>query len=265
MHTALPELTDFEYNLYERQMQIDGFGVEQQRQLKASTVMMSRVGGLGGTVAMLLARAGVGRFVLAHDGVIEAENLNRMHLAFREDLGRSRMEVFRNTLLRINPELSLRTVAENVNASNAAGLVAEADVVVDGAPLFEERYLMNLHAAQQRKPLVMAAQFGLEGYVTTFLPGQTPCLACIYPEPPADWNLTCFPVIAPSSTLVATIAAMETIKILTQYGETLANTLLYSDLSTMRFRRLQITKNPDCAVCGNLSLSELNGGRVREH
>jgi molybdopterin/thiamine biosynthesis adenylyltransferase len=251
MQMVLPELSELEHELYERQIQIDGFGTEGQRRLKAASVMISRVGGLGGTVAMLLARAGVGRLVLAHDGLVELENLNRMPLAFREHLGQPRIDVFRETLLRINPELDIIIVGESVNAANVAALVAQAEVVVDGAPLFEERYLMNREAVRQRRPLVMAAQFGLESYITTILPGQTPCLACIYPEPPDEWNLKCFPVIAPSSMLVATMAAMEAIKLLTERGETLANTLLYCDLSTTRFRRLRINRNPACAVCGD--------------
>jgi molybdopterin/thiamine biosynthesis adenylyltransferase len=248
----LPGLTDFEHQIYERQLQLPGFDLDHQCRLKAATVMVSRVGGLGGTTAMLLTRAGIGRLVLAHDGVIEAENLNRMHLAFREHLGQQRVAVFHETLHRINPELEIITEANNVSAENASRLVGLADLVVDGAPLFEERYAMNQAAVQQRKPLVMAAQYGLECYVTTIIPGKTPCLACIYPEPPDYWNVTCFPVMTPSSTMVATLAAMEAIKVLTGHGIPLTNQLLYCDLTTNVFQRLQISRQADCAVCGHL-------------
>ncbi len=252
MHRQQVELTDFELQLYERQIQIDGFGIEGQRILKGASVMISRVGGLGGTAAMLLARAGIGRLILAHDGMIEPENLNRMHLAFREHLGQERIQVFRETLLRINPELELITCAENVNAANVAMLVDPADLVIDGAPLFEERYLMNQEAVRQRKPLVMAAQFGLESYATTIIPGETPCLACIYPEPPAYWHLKYFSVMTHSSVFAATLAAMEAVKLLTGHGETLMNVLLYADLATNRFHRLKVSRRPDCTVCGGI-------------
>ncbi len=250
--TGLPELTNFEHQLYERQLTLPGFGIHGQCLLKKATVMISRVGGLGGTVALQLARAGIGRLVLAHDGVIEPENLNRMLLAFREHLDQPRVEVFRETLLRINPELEVITEANNVVPSNVSRLVSLADLVVDGAPLFEERYLMNQEAVRQEKPLVMAAMFGLEGYVTTILPGVTPCLACIYPEQPASWDVKSFPVIIPSSAFVATIAAMEVIKVLTGCGETLAHQLLYSDLTTNAFQRLHIQRRVDCPICGHL-------------
>jgi len=253
MSVALPELDEFDYQRYERQLPIPGFGEAGQRQLKGASVLISRVGGLGGTVASLLARAGVGQLVLAHDGVVEAENLHRMPLAFYADLDQPRIEVFCQTLKRINPQLKLIATPENMHSDNAAGLVAQADVIVDGAPLFAERYVMNRESVHQRKPLVMAAQYGLEGYVTTFLPGVTACLACVYPAPPEHWNLRCFPVIAPSSTLVATLAAMEVIKLLTGCGATLAHQLLYCDLTNTIFQRLQISRRPDCAVCGEQS------------
>ncbi|HEU4325839.1 MAG TPA: HesA/MoeB/ThiF family protein [Roseiflexaceae bacterium] len=246
------ELTDFEHQLYERQMPIPGIGAAGQQRLKGATVLISRVGGLGGTVAMLLARAGVGALVLAHDGEVEPENLNRMHLAFYEDLHQPRIEVFCRTLRQINPDLRLVAEPENIHSGNVARLVEQADVVVDGAPLFAERYAMNQEAVRQRKPLVMAAQYGLEGYISTFLPGSTACLSCVYPTPPEDWNLRCFPVIAPSSALVGTIAAMEAIKLLTGCGSPLANQLLYFDLTNNMFQKLRINRRDDCPVCGNV-------------
>lgn len=245
----LPELSEFELQMYARQLQLPEFGIAEQRKLKAATVMLSRVGGVGGTVALLLARAGIGGVVLAHDGIIEPENLNRMFLAFREHLGRPRSEVFRETLLRINPDLKIVAVNENVTEKNVMRLAAHADIIVDSAPEFEERYLMNREAIRQNKPLVMAAMSGLEGYVTTILPGKTPCLSCLYPEPPEYWNALGFPVMATSATLVASVAAMEVIKLLTGHGETLAGQLLYCDLSTNVFQRMQVVRRADCAVC----------------
>ena len=257
----LPELTAFEHQVFERQIQHSEFGVERQKRLKGSSVMVSRVGGLGGTVTMLLARAGVGKLILAHDGVIEPENLNRMHLAFRQDLGRPRVDAFRDTIARINPDIEVVTEANNISAANVERLVSQADLVVDGAPLFEERYLMNQEAVRQGKPLVMAAMFSLEGYVTTILPGDTACLACLYPKQPDYWNAKVFPVITPSSVLVATIAAMEAIKVLTGYGEPLKNELLYYDLTDNIFRRFRVARKLDCPVCGHLNNGNHRGAK----
>ncbi len=248
----LPELTEFERQMYARQLQLPEFGISEQRKLKAATVMLSRVGGLGGTVAILLARSGVGKLVVAHGGIIEPENLNRMFLAYREHLGRPRSEVFRETLLRINPDMKVVAVNENVTEQNVVSLTTQADVIVDSAPAFEERYLMNREAVRQNKPLVMAAMSGLEGYLTTILPGKTPCLSCIYPDPPEYWDVLGFPVMATSATFLASIAAMEVIKLITGYGETLAGQLLYCDLSTNVFQSMQVERRADCAVCNGI-------------
>ncbi|HEX4495507.1 MAG TPA: HesA/MoeB/ThiF family protein [Thermoanaerobaculia bacterium] len=250
-------LTELDHEIYARQLRLPGFGPEEQGRLKRASVLVSRVGGLGGTSAMALARAGVGRLILAHDGVVEPENLNRMHLAFREDLGRPRVEAFRDTLKRINPDLEVVVTAENISDRNAVALFEQADVVIDGAPLFEERQAMNREAVRRGKPLVMAAMFALEGYLTVIEPGSTPCLTCLYPEMPPQWTIDSFAVIACSSMVVATLAAMEAIKLLTGYGEVLRNRLLYFDLTDNSFRKLKVSRRPDCPVCGHLPWPEV--------
>ncbi len=245
-------LTELERDIYARQIRLPGMGLEGQGRLKQASVLVSRVGGLGGTSAMMLARAGVGRLILAHDGVVEPENLNRMHLGFRKDLGRPRVEVFEETLRMINPDLEVIAVADNVSDANARELFALADVVIDGAPLFEERQAMNREAVRTGKPLVMAAMFDLEGYLTVIEPGRTPCLTCLYPQTPPQWTINAFGVIACSSAVVATLAAMEAIKLITGCGEVLRNRLLFYDLTDNTFRRLKVSRRPDCPVCGHL-------------
>jgi len=247
--TDLPPLSEHEKKVFERQIQLPELGEEGQRRLKAASVLVSRVGGLGGTVAMLLARAGVGKLVLAHDGEIEHENLNRMHLAFHQDLGRRRVDVFDETLRRINPDIEVVTEPDNVHEGNVEGLMRQADLTVDGAPLFEERYAMNAEAVRQGKPLVMAAMFALEGYVSSLRPPHTPCLTCLYPEQPDYWNVKVFPVICPSSVLVATVAAMEAIKYITGLGDRLEGEMLYFDLAGNVFRKFRVERRADCPVC----------------
>jgi len=249
-HGGLPGLTPFEMSMYARQISLPGLGEVGQRRLKGASVLVSRAGGLGGTVALQLAKAGIGRLVLAHDGVVEAENLNRMLLAMRADLGRVRVEAFQETLAMVNPSVEVVIEANNADSANVLGLAAGADVIVDAAPLFAERYALNEAAVALRRPLVTAAMFGLEGYVTTVDVPGTPCLACIYPTAPPDWDLRCFPVVLPSSALLGTVAAMEVIKVLTGCGTPLHNTLLYCDLTECSFRRLSVARRADCRVCG---------------
>ena len=156
----LPELTEFEREVYSWQTTVTGFGEEGQRRLKGATVMISRVGGLGGLVAYELAAAGVGRLVLAHGGNLKPSDLNRQLLMRHDALGQARIGTAVETLKALNPRLEIVAVPENVSEANADELVAQADVVVDCAPLFEERYAMNDACVRLAKPSAIGPNFG---------------------------------------------------------------------------------------------------------
>ena len=181
-------LNELEEEIYSWQMDVTGFGLEGQQKLKQATVMISRCGGLGGVVAYELAAAGIGRLVLAHAGNIKPSDLNRQLLMTRQAMGTSRMDSIVTRLRDLNPDLEILPIRENVSEANVNEMVSQVDVVVDAAPLFEERYAMNQAAVRFRKPLVECAMFELEGQLTVIEPGQTPCLRCLYPEPPASWK-----------------------------------------------------------------------------
>lgn len=245
----LPALTDIERQVYEWQMWVAGFGEEGQRQLKGASVLVSRCGGVGGAVALELAAAGVGKIILAHAGNLKPSDLNRQILMSHDWLGRSRVECAAQRLRSLNPRLEVVAVAENVSESNVAQLVGQADVVADCAPLFEERFLMNREAVRQGKSMVECAIYELEAQITSIVPGQTPCLACVYPEPPPDWRRE-FPVFGAVSGMVGCLGAMEVIKLLTGLGEPLLGRLLTCDLRTMSFRSVKTMRRSDCPVCG---------------
>ena len=242
-------LTDHEKAVYEWQIWVPGFGEAGQQALKDASVLVSRVGGLGSVVAYELAAAGIGRLVLAHAGDIKPSDLNRQLLMTHDGLGSSRVESAQRRLKELNPRLEIVAVPENVTEENAAKLVGEVDLVVDCAPLFPERFAMNRQCIQQGKPLVDCAMYACEFQITTILPGQTPCLACLFPEDPPAWRRE-FPVFGAVSGTVACLGAMEAIKVLGDVGEPLAGTLLTCDLRDMTFQRRRLLKREDCPVCG---------------
>ena len=249
--TQRPELTDDERTRYEWQLWVRDFGEEGQRRLKNATVLVSRIGGVGGSAAMQLAAAGVGRLILAHAGLVRLNDLNRQLLMTTAGIGQPRIASAARRLRELNPHVEIETVAENVNDSNAAELVRRCDVVVSAAPLFAERLLMNREAVHQRKPLVDSAMYELEGRLTTIVPGRSPCLSCLYPEPPPNWKRE-FPVFAAVSSTVGSLAAMEVIKLIAGVGEPLVGRLLTFDLRDMTFRTVPIARQLDCPVCGDL-------------
>lgn len=236
---------------YEWQLDIPDFGEEGQERLKNSSVLISRVGGLGSVVAYELAAAGVGKITLAHAGNLKVSDLNRQLLMTDAWIGKPRVESAKRRLLDLNPHLQIDAVPENVTEDNAADLVSRVDLVVDCAPLFDERFALNEQCVKQKKPMVECAMYELEGQLTTILPGVTPCLSCLFPENPSHWKRR-FPVFGAVSGTVGCMAAMEAIKVLTDLGTPLAGTLLTFDLRTMRFDRILVEKSGDCRVCSGI-------------
>jgi molybdopterin/thiamine biosynthesis adenylyltransferase len=243
-------LTDEERATYEWQSWVKDFGMEGQEKLKNSTALISRVGGLGSPLAYALAAAGIGRLVLAHGGKVKHSDLNRQILMTYGWLGKPRVESAERRLKEMNPRLEIEGFPENISEENASELVGKADIVFGCAPLFEERFAMNRACVQQRKPLIDAAMYGMEGQLTTILPGKTPCLACIYPSFPEAWKRE-FPVFGAVAAVVGNLAACEGIKLLAGFGTLLTGIMLYYDTKYMEFRKLKLKRNENCTVCGN--------------
>ncbi len=246
------KLTDEERAIYEWQLWVDGYGEAGQEKLKGATALISRCGGLGSPVAQELAAAGIGKLVIAHSGNVKHSDLNRQILMTYDWLGKPRVESAVRRLKELNPRLEVEGVNANINEDNAAELVGKVDIVFDCAPLFDERFLMNRECVRQGKPLIECAMFSLEGQITTIIPGQTPCLSCIYPEDPPGWKRE-FPVFGAVPATAAAIGVMEGIKVISGMGASLAGQMLYYDLRHMTFQKIAIARKKDCPVCGGLA------------
>ncbi len=244
-------LTEHERAVYEWQMWVPDFGETGQEKLKNSSVMVSRVGGVGSVVAYELAAAGVGKLVLAHAGNVKPSDLNRQLLMTEDWIGKPRIESIKRRLLDLNPRLEIVDVAENVSEDNAADLVQQCDLIVDCAPLFPERFAMNRQAVLQNKPLVECAMYELEAHITTVIPGKSPCLQCIWPENPPTWKRQ-FPVFGAVSGTVACMGAMEAIKLIGGIGDPLSGRLVRMDLRDMEFQTMKVSRRPECEICGHL-------------
>jgi len=251
MCTIMPDhakLTDEERSTYEWQIAVGSFGTPGQAKLKAASVLISRVGGVGGVVAYELAAAGIGRLVLAHGGNTKPSDLNRQLLMTHANLGRPRVTCAEERLRDLNPRMEITAVGENVSEENAEWLVGQADLIVDCAPLFEERFALNRQAVRQGKPLVECPMYELEAHLTSIRPGQTPCLACLWPEKPPQWTRQ-FPVFGAVAGTIGCMAAMEAVKLISGLGKPLLGRLLTLDLHDMSSRVFQIARRPDCPVC----------------
>jgi molybdopterin/thiamine biosynthesis adenylyltransferase len=242
-------LTDAERAVYEWQMWVPGFGEAGQERLKGASVLVSRVGGVGGLVAYELAAAGVGKLVLAHAGNLRPDDLNRQLLMSHDGIGKPRVDQAARRLRAFNPHVEVEAVPENITEANVEQLVGKVDLVASCAPLFCERLLMNREAVRQKKPLVDCAMYELELQLLTVVPGQTPCLACLVPEEPPEWKRQ-FPVFGAVSGAVGCLGAMEAIKLLAGLGEPPKGEMLVGDLRDLSFRKVKVWRDPKCAVCG---------------
>jgi len=242
------ELTAEERERYAWQLDVRGFGEEGQRRLRAATVFVSRIGGVGGAVVRDLAAAGVGRLALAHAGAIRRDDLNRQTLMTTERIGELRTESAVEFVRRLNPNVVVETFAENVTDENSSSLVRGSDVIVSAAPRFQERLAMNRAAVGQGTPLVDCAMYELEARLTTVLPGRSACLNCLYPELPDQWNRR-FPVIGAVASMIGSLAAMEAIKLITGLGTPAADRICILDLREMRFQSVGIARSSENAVC----------------
>jgi molybdopterin/thiamine biosynthesis adenylyltransferase len=235
-------------SVYEWQLSVAGFGEEGQKSLKSATVLITRIGGVGGAAAYALAAAGIGRLVIAHQGNVKPSDLNRQTLMTAEGLGKPRVDQASRRLKELNPRLVVETLNENIGEENVEDLVSKADLVIDAAPLFRERFLLNRETVEQGKPMVDSAMYELEAQLTTFVPGKTPCLTCLYPGDPPGWRRQ-FPVFGAVAHMIGSLAAMEAIKVLSGLGEPLLGRLLVADLRDMSFNTVRLHRNIHCLVC----------------
>ena len=255
MTTESPlSLSNQEVERYSRHLIMPEVGMDGQLKLKAASVLCIGAGGLGSPVAMYLAAAGVGRLGLVDFDVVDYSNLQRLIIHGTPDVGRSKLESARDTLVAINPEVAIDMHETALSSSNAFDVLGDYDVVVDGTDNFPTRYLVNDACVLLRKPNVFGSIFRFEGQASVFATEQGPCYRCLYPEPPP-------PGLVPSCAeggvlgilpgVVGTIQATETVKLIIGVGESLINRFMIYDALTMKFRELKLRRDPECPVCGD--------------
>jgi molybdopterin/thiamine biosynthesis adenylyltransferase len=242
-------LSPTELERYRRQMQLPGFGQAAQERLKATTALVTGVGGLGGTAALYLAAAGVGRLILVRGGNLQRDDMNRQILMTDDWVGQPRVFKAQETLAAFNPDIEIEAVCDYVTTDNIDALVQRSDLALDCAFDFAERDLLNAACVRWNKPMVEAAMNAMEAYLTTIIPGETPCLSCLFPEKP-EWDRWGFGVLGAVSGTLACLTALEAVKLITGLGEPLLGHLLTMDLARAEFAKRRTYHDPHCPICG---------------
>ena len=264
MH-AVPELeSSNRSNRYVRQEIFPPIGRDGQARIAKTNVALIGGGALGSTIADLLVRSGVGSLTIADRDYVELHNLQRQSLYDESDVRNHlpKAAAAAARLHAINGQTAINPVVTDVNASNIAAIVADADIVVDGTDNFETRYLINDIAIKLNKPWVYGGVIASYGMTMTVIPGETSCLRCVFPEPPdAGSAPTCDTagVIAPAVHVIAAIEATEVLKLAVGDLHSINRKLIAIDLWGLSFDEIEIgAPKPDCPACGLRSFTFLD-------
>lgn len=239
---------------YSRQIMLPEMDIAGQQALLDASVLIIGMGGLGCPAAMYLAAAGVGHLLLADNDKVDLTNLQRQIAHGQGDVGKSKVDSVQQTLLGLNPDVRITPLRSRLSGADLDRAVAAADVVVDASDNFTTRFAINRSCVRQRKPLVSGAAIRMEGQVAVFDSRQpgSPCYQCLYTEgEDEEANCARNGVMAPLVGIIGSVQAMETIKVISKIGSTLAGRLLLLDAASMQWREMKLPRDPACPVCGN--------------
>jgi sulfur-carrier protein adenylyltransferase/sulfurtransferase len=255
------ELTIDEVRRYSRHLIIPDVGMSGQKRLKNAKVLCVGAGGLGSPSLMYLAAAGVGTLGIVEFDVVDESNLQRQIIHGQSDIGRPKAESARDSVLEINPYVTVNLHTERLDSSNVMELFSQYDLIVDGTDNFATRYLVNDACVLLGKPYVWGSIYRFDGQASVFWAEHGPCYRCLYPEPPPPGMV---PSCAEGGVLgvlcasIGSIQVNEAIKVITGVGQTLLGRLMIYDALEMTYRQVKVRKDPNCAVCGdNPTVTEL--------
>ena len=240
---------------YSRHIILKEVGAKGQKKLLNSSVLIIGAGGLGAPAAMYLAAAGIGRIGIADADEVDLSNLQRQIIHATEDLGKAKVQSAKETMNRMNPDVTVDTYRTFVDSENMTDLIKDYDFIIDGTDNFPAKFLINDACVMAGKPFSHAGIIRFKGQLMTYVPGQGPCYRCVFKNPPPkDAVPTCKQagVIGAMGGVIGSLQAMEAIKYLLGVGDLLTGYLLTYDALKMEFRKIKLPKDTSgCAVCGD--------------
>lgn len=249
---------------YSRQVLFQPIGAAGQERLQGAKVVIVGCGALGTAQANALVRAGIGALRIVDRDYVEESNLQRQILFDESDAAENlpKAVAAERKLKRINSEVEVEGVVADLDSGNAEELLRGFHLILDGTDNFQTRYLINDVAVKLGVPWIYGAVVASYATSLTVLPGRTPCLACVFPEPPQGLHETCDTagVIGPAVAWAAAVQATEALKILVGREEDLHGSLVAYDIWKNRYQQVKPAMNPQCRTCGARAFVHLEGG-----
>ena len=237
---------------YSRQMMLPEIDASGQQKLLDAHVLIVGLGGLGSPASMYLASAGVGQITLVDFDTVDISNLQRQIVHSTADIDRLKIDSARDSLLAINPDITINSLSEKLEGETLQEQINEVDVVLDCSDNFTTRFQINAACVASKTPLVSAAAIRFEAQISVFdlRDDESPCYRCLYNEETMiDMSCTANGVIAPLLGVAGSIQAIEAMKLIMDLGETLKGRLLMIDGKTMQFQTARLRPDPECPVC----------------
>ena len=238
---------------YSRQILLPGFDHKGQQKLLDAHVLIMGLGGLGSPVAMYLAAAGVGTLTLVDFDRVDLSNLQRQIIHNTKSIQQPKVKSAAATIKQLNPLVKTICLNQKLQQAELENRLSDVNLLIDATDNFNSRFMINRACYNTCTPLVSGAAIRMEGQVSVFnfKDNNSPCYRCLYEEE-GDEDNSCSEngVMAPMVGIIGSLQAMEAIKLLTDYGETLTGKLLIADAMYQDWRRMKFNKNPDCPICG---------------
>ncbi len=244
---------------YGRHIMLPEIDFEGQKKLLAAKVLIIGVGGLGSPVAIYLAASGIGEISIADHDIVELNNLQRQIAHDEKSLGQSKVSSCANRMNAINSKINIIQLDIKLSGEQLLSSVAKADIVVDCTDNLKTRFEINRACVQQKKWLVSAAAIRWEGQISVYHCGNkdSPCYHCCYglrESGSKELDQTCSTngVLSPVVGVMGSMQAIEVIKLIIAKGDLLVARVLLFDALSMQWESMQLPKNPDCPVCGQV-------------
>ncbi|WP_419237540.1 molybdopterin-synthase adenylyltransferase MoeB [Photobacterium leiognathi subsp. mandapamensis] len=247
------ELTDDEMLRYNRQIILRQFDFDGQEALKASSMLVLGAGGLGCASTQYLAAAGVGKLTLIDDDKVEVSNLQRQVLHHDATVGMLKVDSAKAALCRINPYISVDTIAKRLSDEELLPLIESHNIVLDCSDNVDTRNQLNRLCFKTKTPLISGAAIRMEGQISVYAyQDNEPCYQCLSALF-GQQTLSCVEagIMSPVVGIVGAVQAMEAIKVVANIGTPLTGKLLMLDALSMSWREMKLMKQPNCSVCAN--------------